>query len=95
MSRYIQMYLSTTPDVIADLKTEFNNNNLEDLGLKAHSIKPQAQYMGISSLKEVLIRIETNIKNNVGIEDLEMLVEQADTLNKQAMSELQTFLNQS
>ena len=58
MSRYIQMYLQNTSAVIDEMLTDFQNHNLESVRLKAHSIKPQAQYMGVVQLKECLLKIE-------------------------------------
>lgn len=94
MKRYIEMYLKTTPLVIDELFSDLQNKDYESLQLKAHSIKPQAQYMGISDLKKCLINIDSAVKNEKGYEKLNSLLEEAKNLNHQAMHELNQFLNQ-
>ena len=94
MKRYIEMYLKSTPLVLEELFSDLENNHFEDLRLKAHSIKPQARYMGISKLTELLIQIEAAAINEGGVEQLKSLVLGAKKLNDQAMIELKLFLNQ-
>lgn len=94
MKRYIEMYLKSTPLVVEELFTDLRNKDYESLRLKAHSIKPQAQYMGISKLKECLIRIESTVKDGKGYEQLKSLIEEAKNINQQAVLELNQFLNQ-
>jgi len=93
MKRYIEMYLKSTPDIIEEFQKELENNNFENLRLKAHSIKPQAQYMGITTLKEVLIEIERVIRSGNDNDQLSSLIKKAKTISNQATIELQLFLH--
>jgi HPt (histidine-containing phosphotransfer) domain-containing protein len=93
MKRYIEMYLKSTPLVVEELFTDLRNKDYESLRLKAHSIKPQAQYMGISDLKECLVRIESTINEGEDYEQLNSLVNEAENINQQAIIELNQFLN--
>ena len=93
MIRYIEMYLKSTPKVIDDLHNEFEEKNWENLKLKAHSIKPQAQYMGVDDLRDTLIEIESIVKNNGDISRLEALIVRAKEINAMAMSELNEFIS--
>ena len=54
-----------------------------DLAINAHSLKPQAEYMGIPALKEVLMEIENSVKNKETT-DMESLFERANKLNQKA-----------
>jgi HPt (histidine-containing phosphotransfer) domain-containing protein len=92
--RYINMYLSTTPKVIDEMEFFLTENKLDSLRLKAHSIKPQVQYMGVSNLSNVLLKIEEICNENLNIENLPDLVSEAKRLNRQATKELNQFLEQ-
>ena len=45
------------------MKRNLNDEDWEQLRINAHSIKPQADFMGINSLKEELIKIEDAVKS--------------------------------
>jgi HPt (histidine-containing phosphotransfer) domain-containing protein len=90
--RYIEMYLKSTPLVIDELFSDYQKKDFESVKRKAHSIKPQAQYMGISDLKECLIKIESAVQNGNQSGQLSSLIEKAKELNQQAMLELNQFL---
>lgn len=92
--RYVEMYITSTPTVIEEMKISFKEGNYENVRLKAHSIKPQIQYMGIEELGSVLMRIENIIIQNEGIEQLSELLQIAERINKQASVELSGLINQ-
>lgn len=65
IKRYISIYLSTAPGIFERMRQSVAEENWSDLALNAHSIKPQTDYIGIESLKQVLMEIEyAVIKNN-------------------------------
>ncbi len=76
MKRYISMYLDATPKIFDDMKQYLKNEDWEQLSISAHSLKPQAELIGIYSLKEVLVEIENNVKSNQ-VDNLESLFEKA------------------
>lgn len=92
MSRYIEMYLKNTSVVLDELYSDLENNALQNIRLKAHSIKPQAHYMGVSKLKAQLIEIEDTVKSGGTTESLKPLIDKAKATNDQAMTELKQFL---
>ena len=94
MRRYINMYLNTTPQVIQEIEQFFEENNLENVRLKAHSIKPQVQYMGVAELSAVLLEIESKIINNEGINVMPALISSAKSINDKATIELKQFLGE-
>ena len=64
MKRYIGLYLDVAPKTFEEMKRNLNNKDWEQLRINAHSLKPQADFMGIESLKEELIKIEEAVKTN-------------------------------
>ena len=65
----------------------------EQLRINAHSLKPQAEFMGILSLKEELIRIEEAVKSN-DLDGIEELYRRALTLSTQSEHMLKEMLDQ-
>jgi HPt (histidine-containing phosphotransfer) domain-containing protein len=64
MNRYISLYLDISPKTFEEMKRNLKNEDWEQLRINAHSLKPQADFMGIVSLKEELIKIEEAVKTN-------------------------------
>lgn len=64
MKRYIGLYLDVAPKTFEEMKRNLVNEDWEQLRINAHSLKPQADFMGIDSLKEQLIKIEEAVKAN-------------------------------
>lgn len=62
MKRYISMYLDGTPKLFEDMENYLKNENWEQLKISAHSLKPQAELIGISSLFKSLVEIEDAVK---------------------------------
>jgi HPt (histidine-containing phosphotransfer) domain-containing protein len=93
IKKYISMYLKNTPDVIRNFQKELDDHNLENLRLKAHSIKPQATYFGIEKLQEVLFKIESIILNSSNLDELQTLILSANQLNEEITDELTSILN--
>ena len=72
MKRYISLYLDVAPKTFEEMQRNLKNGDWEQLRINAHSLKPQADFMGINSLKEELIKIEeaVRIKNLDILENL-------------------------
>jgi len=64
MRRYISLYLDVAPKTFEEMQRNIKNEDYEQLRINAHSLKPQADFMGITSLKEELIKIEEAVKLN-------------------------------
>ncbi len=62
MKRYIGLYLDVAPKTFEEMKRNLKNEDWEQLRINAHSLKPQADFMGIISLKDELIKIEEAVK---------------------------------
>lgn len=64
MKRYISLYLDAVPKIFEEMKLNLRDENWEQLRINAHSLKPQADFMGINILKEELIKIEEAVRTN-------------------------------
>ena len=58
MKRYISLYLDVAPKILEEMHKNLSANDYEQLRINAHSLKPQADFMGSISLKEELVKIE-------------------------------------
>ena len=93
MKRYISLYLDVAPKTFEEMQRNLTNGDWEQLRINAHSLKPQAEFMGLLSLKEELIKIEeaARLNNPEGIEEL---FRAALTLSTAAESALKDVLDQ-
>ncbi|HRG33299.1 MAG: Hpt domain-containing protein [Saprospiraceae bacterium] len=93
MKRYISLYLDVTPKTFEEMQRNLKNGDWEQLRINAHSLKPQADFMGIASLKEELIKIEEAVKlNNVDV--LEKLLNESHSISRQSENILKGMLDQ-
>ncbi|MFN3939657.1 MAG: Hpt domain-containing protein, partial [Chitinophagales bacterium] len=58
MKKYINMFIQSAPDAINQMKQLHAAGNWNQLRTVAHSLKPQLGYMGIDTVKELILRIE-------------------------------------
>jgi len=86
--RYINLYLDDAPDTFDRMRQNIAEKNWADLAINAHSLKPKADFMGIASLKEILIRIEDRVKQEQ-YGDLQTLFEQALAIHQEATALLE------
>jgi len=93
MKRYISMYLSTAPEIFDRMRNNLNEENWSDLALNAHSIKPQTDYMGVESLKEVLIEIENSVLNE-NYQIIPGLFQKAFVLHEKSLTSLNMKLHE-
>ena len=93
MKRYISLYLDVAPKTFEEMQRNLSSGDWEQLRINAHSLKPQAEFMGILSLKEELIRIEEAVKSN-DLDGIEELYRRAHTLSTQSELMLKEMLDQ-
>ena len=92
MKRYISMYLNMVPETFERMHQNIKDKSWPELAINAHSLKPQADYMGIAILKEVLVEIENMVKRDQ-VNDLESLYTKAVNIHKDSEVFLQKYLN--
>lgn len=93
MKRYLTLYLDVAPKTFAEMQRNLNDKDWEQLRINAHSLKPQADFMGIASLKEALIKIEEAVKNN-HLDEIEKLLNETHTLSSDSEIILKQLLEQ-
>lgn len=76
MKRYISLYLDVAPKTFAKMQLNLEAGDWEQLRINAHSLKPQAEYMGLVKLKDQLIKIEEAVKLNE-LNDIQSLLQTA------------------
>lgn len=94
MKRYINIYLSITPETFKNMEQNIIDQDWEQLRINAHSLKPQVDYMGIPNLKSALIEIENNVYEEK-VERLNELYEKAATIHLASIPFLEAFIESS
>ncbi len=92
MKRYINIYLSIAPDTFKNMEQNIFDKNWEQLRINAHSLKPQADYMGIDNFKPILIEIEQNVYEGK-TEALNDLFEKASGMHAESVPFLKEFID--
>lgn len=93
MKRYISLYLDVAPKTFEEMQRNLQNGDWEQLRINAHSLKPQADFMGIVSLKEELIKIEEAVKLN-NLDDIEGLFNASHKISTESEKVLREMLDQ-
>ena len=93
MKRYISLYLDVAPKTFEEMQRNLKSEDWEQLRINAHSLKPQAEFMGITTLKEELIKIEEAVKLN-DLDGIENLFNSARTLSTTSENLLKDMLDQ-
>jgi len=92
MKRYISMYLNTAPETFERMDQNIKDNSWSELAINAHSLKPQTEFMGIGTLKELLIEIENKVKSNQ-LMGIETLFTETENIYDESKVFLQDYIN--
>lgn len=93
MKKYINMFLQSAPEAIAQMRAFHNNGDWVNLKTAAHSLKPQLAYMGIDSLKETILRIEEYAGEGKNTDVLLQLIGNVEKDCRLAFLELQNVID--
>ncbi|GJM17432.1 MAG: hypothetical protein DHS20C13_27590 [Thermodesulfobacteriota bacterium] len=94
MKRYINIYLKIAPETFQNMEQHVIDKDWEQLRIKAHSLKPQADYMGIASLKAVLVEMEQSVHEEK-FERLRELYEKAAKIHAESIPHLKNIIASS
>ncbi len=86
------MYLAMAPETFQRMDRDIKDKSWPELAINAHSLKPQADFMGISPLKELLIKIEDKAKSG-HIEGIESLFTEAKSIHDESEVFLLEYIN--
>jgi HPt (histidine-containing phosphotransfer) domain-containing protein len=92
MKKYISMYLNTSPETFDKMQQNIVDGSWKELAVNAHSLKPQAEFMGIVGLKEVLIEIENKLREDQ-TQEMDSLFDRAKSMHTESMKFLQEFID--
>jgi len=94
MKRYISMYLDMAPETFERMQQNIEDKSWSEVAVNAHSLKPQADYLGITTLKEVLVEIENKVKSGQ-FNELDCLFEKTISIHKDSEYYLQNFVERN
>jgi HPt (histidine-containing phosphotransfer) domain-containing protein len=93
MKKYINIFLQMCPGELQKMNDHLAAGNYDAIRATAHSLKPQISYMGIKGGKDLIQNIETLAAEKTETEKLPHMLEQFQSLCKNAIVELTTFVN--
>jgi HPt (histidine-containing phosphotransfer) domain-containing protein len=91
MVRYITMYLQYAPEILDKMKGDIIRKDWKSLAINAHSLKPQAEFMGNQEMKMLLETIEDKVRTN-DLADIQTLLQKALLSHEEAAVELRAEL---
>ena len=91
MKRYISLYLDVAPKTFEEMQRNLDERDWEQLRINAHSLKPQTDFMGITSLKNVLVKIEEAVKEK-RLDDISRYFTQAKSISINSTNSLKDIL---
>jgi len=88
MTKYINMFLSGAPQILAQMKQQVEAADWKALKTSSHSLKTQLKYMGVASAVDLAFAIEQQSGELKDLDQLPGLVNRLDTETQLAMTEL-------
>lgn len=92
MAKYINMFLQAAPGIITGMETHMANNDWAQLRTAAHSLKPQAGYMGFKQGEALLKTIEQCAGEQTDLDKIPAHLAEFKTMFEQAKAELTAAL---
>ena len=86
--KWINSFIDKTPEIIDQINIACGEGDWKSVGSLAHKLKPNLAFMGIDSLKDLVLEIETNGKENSLVENLPTLVNELTISVHEAIEEL-------
>ena len=83
----VKSFITQSPKDIENIQFHFSNQQLDDVANLIHKIKPSITFMGIHSLKDLVVDMEENAKHK-NIELLEEQLERFENTCQIAIKEL-------
>lgn len=90
----VELFLSSTPDFLDEMKTAFQNEDFASLGKIAHKMKPSMTFMGVENGKELTVELEKHAVIGSDIQIIESKMNELIQLCEKAFEELQESLKE-
>ncbi len=88
MKKMIQMFVDQTPGLMNEMQQHLSQQQWEQLGAKAHKLKPSIDLMGIAPLKQEIRDIEQFAKNGENLEILPSKITHLSQILTEALHQL-------
>ena len=84
----VDSFVEKTPELLEELSSSCAEKDWTNVGNLAHKLKPNLAFMGIESLKDLVLRIETDGKSGENVKELPKLVDELIHSVNEAIEEL-------
>ncbi|MEL6650076.1 MAG: response regulator [Bacteroidota bacterium] len=92
ISKTIQKFLETTPEILNQMDNHLEEGDHNNLGRAAHKLKSSVAFMGIDMIKETILEIERITKTGQDVDQLGQHVTKVRTVLEQGYTELEEAL---
>ncbi len=82
-----------SPKLLEDIKTSFDNNDLEKVGKLAHEIKPSIDILNIKELQVDIRLIEKNSQEKDKLEELRKLITKLNDIYTEVLNEIAKIIS--
>ncbi|MBL0339466.1 MAG: response regulator [Bacteroidetes bacterium] len=89
---FINLFLTNTPETLADLQQQLDSKNWEGVRQAAHKMKPSLNYLGLKDGQKLAAVIEENALKKIQLEEIEGLTKQLNEICIAAFLELEEEL---
>jgi len=90
----IKLFINETPDNIEKLKKYCQEQDWPAVKKVAHPLKPKITYIGLTSMKDVISKIDLYAKEQKNLDQIPGLVSQLENTCSTAYKELQSELDE-
>jgi HPt (histidine-containing phosphotransfer) domain-containing protein len=91
INQMVDIFLLKTPEGLDELEKMISVQNWEMASFHAHKLKATYAYMGITTLKDILLDIERNSKSREGLESIPAKFETLKEQTVLAVKELEEY----
>jgi PAS domain S-box-containing protein len=88
VQQMVSSFVEKTPELVEHIKQATKDENWQEVGAIAHKLKPNLAFMGIDSLKALILEIETNANNSTNTLEIPDLIEKLSSSINSAIEEL-------
>lgn len=90
----VEKFLESTPPILDNLDRHLQAGDYSELGKAAHKLKSSVAYMGIDALRETILTLEHNAKNQTQLDQVPGLVAEVHQVLDVAYGELRQAIAQ-
>jgi len=88
-----ESFISSTPEVIEEIKLRFESKDWAEISKNAHKIKPSVKLIGIEKMHEIIVKLELINEDEISKEEIKDHIESLDKLCQQSIVQLKQDLS--